>query len=868
MNLQRLFRKRSREQELNAELSCHVERQAQDLVRSGLSEEEARRQATLTFGGMELVKEECREVRPWLWFEQLIRDMVYAGRMYRHSPAFTGIVVLTLALGIGATTTISSFVKSVLLDPLPYPDSGRIVALHTNNVEKGLMRMSVSPPDFTDWQASPSFASVGAFSIGNFILAGDTPERLTGANVSSGYFAAMGLTPLVGRTFTGAEDKPGEDDVVVIGDSLWRRRFGSDPSIVGRKLFISDRPYTVIGVTRAEFLYFDRPELFMPLALGPAELNETERFSQYLQVFARLKNGVTLEQVRADMQRIATQVRAAHPTKSFRGVTVTPLLEDTVGPVETRLLIFFGAAVLLLLIACANVANLFLVRSTARQKEIGIRTALGAGRSRVARQLLTESTLLALGGGAIGVVLAVWGVRIIRAVSPANIPRLDEVRLDPAILLFALLLSIVTGLVFGIAPALAAARTNVHESLKASHHVWLDFSRHRLRSALVCTEVAVSLLLLIGAGLLLKNFAKLLRVDPGFDAKNVLTMEVLLPSVRYGEPEQRTTFLNEVLANVRAVPGVERAGATTNLPLSQTNMAYGFFVQGRTDTNLEKSLPANFRAVTPGYFETLHIALRRGRTLRDSDVAGGPMVMVINETMAKQYWPNDDPVGQQIAITRGQVQIWRRIVGIVSDVHYQGLHRDPVPEMYAPFAQEPFNFIRMVIRTPLEASVVSPSLREAVWQIDKDQPMKFRPLEDFVSSSVAQPRFNALLIGIFATTALALAAVGIYGVIAYTVVQRTREIGIRMALGADRRNVILDIVFSGIVPALIGVGIGLSGAFAFTRVLASFLFGMKPTDAETFAAVTGFFVLVAFVAAYIPARRAAKVDPMSALRCE
>jgi len=793
--------------------------------------------------------------------ETILKDIRYGIRGLRKRPGFTTVAVLTLALGIGANSAIFSVLNAVLLRPLPYADADRIVRIDETEGKGG---MGVSPPNLLDFQQqNQTFESVAGYTGGNFILthAGD-PLRIQSCEISADLFSVLGVKPLIGRSFLAADEKPGEDRVALISYGLWQRRFAGDHALLQKQITLDGLSYTVVGVMPNGFefpIQPERVEVWIPLE-QPEDLAQL-RGAHYLDVVGRIKTGVTLAQARADVEAIASRIAQQYPKEVSGKTTVVPLKEDLVGQVQSYLLMLAGAALLVLLIAVANVASLTLARTAERQKEIALRTALGASNSRVVRQLLTESLILSFVGGLAGVALASWCIGFLAAIAPGDLPRLQTAYVDGRVLLFALAISVISGLLLGLIPAWRSANTDLQTRLKEGETRSASAPRQALRKALVVSEVTLALVLLCGAGLLIRTIWNLNSVNPGFDPDHVLVAELVLPKTKYRDAGEQTLFFQQLIERIQTSPGIESVGGTSNLPLSGTNMVFLASVEGR-------SLPASFRAVSQDYFRTMRIPLLKGRWFDGHDTAESQPVVVINETMAHQISPDYEKVlGKRIK--HGFKNQVAEVVGVIGDVKYAGLDQQTKPEMYAPFAQRAWPFMRIVARSKSEPPLVAATIREAVRAIDKDQPVdKMTTMSSVVSASIVSRSFYTQLLGTFAALAFILAAIGIYGVVSYSVTQRTREIGIRVALGARRSDVLGLVLKEALRLTAIGVGLGLVGAFAATRVLRSLLFEVKPTDPATFICLSLLLTLVALLASYIPARRATKVDPLVALRYE
>jgi putative ABC transport system permease protein len=809
----------------------------------------------------------------------LWQDLHYGLRMLLRNPAFALVAVMTLALGIGANTAIFSVVNAVILRPLPYESPEQLVRVGGANLRTGRAMGSFSPQDFYDWrERNTVFEQVAAYDGWSPGLTGTgEPERIEAARVSASFFSILRVRPELGRAFLPGEDQPGNNMVAVLGHSLWQRRFGADPGIINQQITLNGASYTVVGVMPASFetprftrSILAEPELWAPFA---PNLNDWTRGGRAVDAaVARLKPGVTLEQAEAELKAIARQLEEQYPkTNAGQSVSVASLHESLVGNSRTALLVLLVAVGFVLLIACANVANLLLARAAARQKEIAIRTALGAGRLRIIRQLLTESVLLAGLGGALGLLSALWTTDLLIAGATDALPRLNDTAVDAHVLGFTLLVSLLTGIAFGIAPALQASRPDLNEMLKEGGRTSaLGGARARVRSLLIVAEVAVSLVLLIGAGLLIRSFLRLQEVSPGFNPEHVLALEMFLPGTKYPEDYQHVAFYEEVLKRTRALPGVEAAGVVSVLPVSDNYDRIGFSVEGEPPPPPGEGPDADRYMISSGYFQALAIPLQSGRQFTEQDGgADAQPVVIINETLARRYWQTSAlALGKRVRVG-DEGRPWRTVVGIVGDVKQYGLDTPSTMQVYLPHQQSPTQQMTLVVRAGGDPASQTAAVRKEIWAVDKDQPVyNIRTMEQVLAKSIAGRRFNMLLLGIFAGVALLLAAVGIYGVISYSVTQRTHEIGVRMALGARQRDIFKMILGQGMILTLVGTGCGLLAAFVLTRFLSSLLFGVSATDPLTYIAVSLPLIAVALLACYIPARKATRVDPMVALRYE
>ena len=803
----------------------------------------------------------------------LLQDIRYGIRMMLKSPGFTLIAVLALALGIGANTAIFSVVNGVLLRSLPFPEAERLVWLDGVNQTSGITESSLSMPDYLDWRSqTDAFESMAATIDGSAILSGEDgePERVPRSAVTASFFQTIGITPMQGRALSPEDERTGSDPVAVLSYGLWQRRFGANPNIIGNKLTISGRNVTVVGVMPAGFDYPANAQVWSPLKL---DASDERRDNRYLQVLARLKPTITLDQAQAQIDTVSSRLGQQYPeTNKGWSARLTDLQEWTTRAIRTSLLLLLGAVGFVLLIACANVANLLLARAAARRKEIALRTALGAGRLRLIRQLLTESLLLACLGGAVGLGLSLFLTDLLIAISPADVPRLNEIGLDARVLCFTLGVVCLVGLLFGLAPALQASKSDLNDALKEGGRSSTEGrGRNNIRALLVVSEIALSLLLLIGAGLLIKSFVLLRDVNPGFDAENVLTMRIGLPAVRYAETKQKANFFRELTERVNALPGVEAAGATVSLPLGGSNFSVGrsFIREGRALAS-ENSQDTDYFVATPDYFNAMRIPVKAGRAFTNQDTIETQQVVVINETLARRVFSGEDPIGKRLTVWRDE-KFAREIVGIVGDVKSNRLDTDTGSQIYVPYAQDAtWGALSLAVRTKGEPERLSlAGVREAVRAIDKNLPAyDIKTMNGSALASVANNRLVMLLFGVFAMFALLLASIGIYGIIAYSVAQRTHEIGIRIALGAQRADVLRLVVGQGMRLVVLGIGLGLIGAFIVTRTLASLLYGVSATDPLVYAGIAMLLTTIALLACYIPARRATRVNPMVALRYE
>lgn len=808
-----------------------------------------------------------------------MQDVRYALRMLLKNPGFTFVAVITLALGIGATSAMFSVINAVLLRPLPYHEPERLVTIWEESPERDLFQIPVSFANLRDWSdQTQTFEQIAAYTFTNLNLSGaGEPARLATVRASANLFSLVGAVPLLGRTFLPEEDSEGSGRVVILSHAVWRQRFGSDPGIVGQSLALNNQAYTVVGVMPSSFQFpvgfgylgkvlNDPMEIYVPLAPTKRELS---RGNYSFFAIGRLKPGATIEQARAEMTTIEGRLEQQYPdTNTGMGVSLVATREQTVKEIRPALLVLFGAVSFLLLIACANIANLLLARGASRQKEFAIRAALGASRARVLRLLLTESLILSLAGGCLGLLLALWSTDALVALAPDNLPRLHEVGIDGRVFGFTLAVSLATSILFGFIPAIHAAKPDLNEALKeGSRGSTGSGAAKRLRGALVSAEVALSLVLLIGAGLMIRSFFRLQQMSLGFNPDNALAVNLSLSPARYPEDRQQAAFFHEALERLQSLPGIQAAGATTGLPLTLNLSGTDFRIEGRPEPEAGKEMMIHTRSVSPGYFGTLGITLIKGRDFSDRDKSGAPAAAIINNELTRIYFPNEDPIGKRITFDDGGS--WMSIVGIIDDVKQLGQDSTAKPEVYFPFSQMTSSSMSLVVRTSSSPASVVASIKDQIQQIDKDLPITdVKTMRQLLAESVSGRRFNMLLLTIFGAVALILAAVGIYGVISYTVSQRTHEIGIRMALGADTRHVLKLVVGQGMWLALVGIAIGLGASFFLTGLMSSLLFGVTATDPVTFVVISAVLTGVALAATLAPARRATKVDPMIALRYE
>jgi putative ABC transport system permease protein len=866
--------KESVDQELTEELRAHVDLLTDQKIREGLEPEAARRAALLEIGGLEQVKERVREVRMGRPLDDLSQDLRYALRGLRKHRAFTAVAVITLALGIGANTAIFTVINTVLLRPLPYENPDQLVVLTETVSDRPV---GVSYQNFVDWRTQNSvFENVTALrprESFNLTGAGDS-ERLQGRLVSANFLSTLGIKPIRGRDFLADDDQPNAAPVAIISHALWQRRFGADESITGKQVTLNGQQFTVIGITPANFRYGAEADITVPIGLS-AERFKLRGKDPGITAFARLKPGTSIDNANAELNTIAARLEQQYPdTNTGRRVRLESLRESVVGDIRPTLLTLLGAVGFVLLIACANVANLLLTRSAGRQREMAIRTALGAGRMRILRQLFTESMVLALAGGVVGLLLAIWGTSVLSSYIPEGIPRMGELSVDGSVLAFTFGASLITGLFFGLAPALQSAKTNLTETLKEGERNSSP-GHNRAGQFLVISEVALTLVLLVGAGLLVKSFWRLSQVNPGFDPQNVLAMQISI-NARPDEGPRVDNFLTGVQQRVQQLPGVQSVSVSNGLPFEGANFP-PIVLEGKPAPPPGQDLNGLLYTVSPDYFKTMRIDLIRGRLFSTEDRKDTPPVALVDDVFARQYFPNEDPIGKRFKLNTPDADS-REIIGVVRHVEHSSLEgrTTNIPEFYFNFDQLPLatlpRYVRRVnllVRTTVEPLSLAGSVRNQIAALDKEQAVfNVRSMEQALAQSVAARRFSMILLAVFALVALTLAAVGIYGVISYSVAQRTREVGIRMALGARTIDVLNLVVRDGLKLVFVGIVVGLAGALLLTRLMTALLFGVTATDAVTYVTVALGLIIVALIACCIPARRATKVDPLVALRFE
>lgn len=872
-----LFRGARFDRDLQDEMRLHMELRQQEQMAQGLSPESARAAARRRFGNAALLGEVSGDVWGWRWLDHFAQDLRYGARSLLRTPGFTAVAVIALALGIGANTAIFSVVSAVLLRPLAYQDADRLVTI----LHDGSSPVAVA--NYLDWRdQSRSFEAMGAAEYWSPNLTNsDSPEHLAGLRVTQNLLPMLGIDPLLGRVFVPGEDRKGAEHEVVLSYRLWQRRFSGDRNVLGKLMTLNGEGYTVVGVMPPEFkfapFWATRAELWAPQAFGD---RVHSRGGNSLRVFARLKRGRTLTEARAEIAGITGRLERQYPGTN-RGVVVTPLKENVVGKIEAPLLVLLGAVGFVLLIACANVAHMLLARTSDRQREIAVRAALGAGRGRVIRQFLTENLLLAAVGAASGMVLAVWGTEALVTLSPAYLPRVDTVAIDARVVLFLLVITVLTAVVFGMVPATHAAAGNLSAALKEGGRGGSDgVRRNRLRSFLVASEFALAFMLLMGAGLMIRSFSALQSVDPGFNPHHVISMVVSVAGSQEAEPNRREIFYRQLLRQVRALPGVQAAGGINHLPLAGDMWGWPFSIEGRPKPRPGESPTAVYRIVMPGYFQTMRLPLLRGRAIADNDDARAPGVLVINERAASEYWPGEDPIGKRVTFDddKRNPPTWLTVIGVARNARQDDWASEPYPEVYLAALQNRdflgdgeahIAYLTLVVRAAGDPAELAPAVKKAVWGFDRNLPIsEVLTMDRVVADATAQPRFETLLLGVFAAVALLLAAVGIYGVMSYSVSRRTHEIGIRISLGASRGEVLWMVLRQGMVQALAGTAAGVAGALLLSRLMVRMLYGVRPTDPLILGGVAAVLGLAALLASCVPARQATRIEPMVALRNE
>jgi len=871
-----LFRAQAAEAELDEELRFHSEQQRNKYVKSGMTLEEATRLVRMEFGGLDQVKEECREARGVQFMETLLQDVHYALRTLRKAPGFTCVALLTLGLGIGANTAIFSIVDGVLLRPLPYQDPSRLIALNETTPKVGTI--SVSYLDFQDWrEQSHSFSDMAAVCSVGFNLAGiDQPENISGEAVSPNFLSMLGVRPFLGRDFDASEDKAGTAPVVLLSYQLWQSKFGGDSSALGRTISLDGRGFTIIGVLPPDFRSTDKTDVMEPIGVWLTNNSSSaERGNRGdMVVIGRLTAAASFAQARAEMDGIAARLAQAYPGSNDQfGVALRPIREVFVSGTRPAILILFGAVMFVLLIACANVANLFLMRGAGRTKEIALRIALGASRGRIIRQMLAESFVLAILGGVFGLALAAAGINGIARLIPMETLAGASVNLNGTVLLFAAGAVVLSALLFGLAPAIQSTKAGMQSELKDGGRTTdASAGQNRWRAILAVAEVSLALILLVGAGLMMKSLYRLLAVDPGFRSDRVLTMEMSLRTSQYDKDISKLNFWQQAVDRVRALPGVESVALGTAIPLTDDHSRSDITLEGMALPKPGSFPHPDTHTVSPGYAHTLGVPLLRGREFVDTDTENAPLVAMINARMAREYFAKENPVGKRVMFGHPSAKNspkWMTIVGVVGDTRLYGLANPSRLEIYVPFRQSAPGNMYLVVKSAMDPAALTSAIRGAVREIDKDQAIfGISTMDQLIVNSVSTRRITLILLGLFSTLALVLAAIGIYGVISYSVAQRTHEIGIRMALGAQKADVLRMILGQGAKIAGAGVAIGMAASFGIARLLANLLFSVSAADPLTFAAVAILLVLVAMLACYIPARRTLRVDPMIALRYE
>jgi putative ABC transport system permease protein len=871
-----LFRRSRVEGEMDEELRLHIRNRADDLKRSGLEPDAAERQARLDFGGYEHFKEECREVLGAHWLETLIQDTVFALRLLRKSPGFAAVTIVTLALGIGANTAIFSVIYAVLLRPLPYPKPGQLVNVFENNLQRGVPIAGFSYPDLTDLQASGIFARVGGVERHNLTLTGSgEPTVVATVVVTREVFSALDVRPLAGRYLLSEDHDKGSAPVVVLSEGLWRARFAANPDILGKPITLDQLPFTVVGIMPAGFrvpLFGDHQEIWIPVVHDPLFSGFMPgRGGHWLRVVGRLRPGVSLARAQSEADSLIRTLAGQFPEDSGWAWRLAPLQSAIVEDIRTPLLVVLAAVGLVLLLACVNIANLLLARATSRTREVALRQALGAPRSRIVRQLLTESTVLGLLGATCGMVLAYLSVHALAMLLPQSLPTMHDVEVDGWMLGFALVLSLAASMAFGLAPALLAAGSNVHASLKEGGRASGSGSgRLRARRFLAAAEIGLATILMVSAGLLVRSLIAMTSVDPGFNTAHILKAQVSLPQYRYTKHEQWAAFVDTLLDRIHTLPGFQDTAAAVPLPVADGFVPLKVSIPDQAPPPPGAPRSADYVSVSPGYFRVLGIPLVRGRLFTREDSASAPPTTIVSEAFSRLYFHDEDPIGKRITFGFPlDGERTREIVGVVGDVRDEELREAPKPMMYVPFAQAPFWGTNLVVKSTAAPSIVVSEIREVVRSIDKDLPVTdIATMPEALDASLTQPKFRTWLLSGFGVVALLLAAAGVFGVVSYSALSRTREFGVRAALGATPSTIGRMIVKEGLTLGALGLGVGLAGALGFARFLKSELYGVAVYDPVTFSVSAGFLLAVTVVACYVPARRAMRVDPMIALRCE
>ena len=861
------------DRDIEAELRSHIDLHVADNIRAGMTPDAARREAWIALGGIERTKGEYRDQRGFPVIDSFIRDVRHANRLIVMSPGFSFTAIAILGLGIGANAAIFSVVNAVVLRPLPFPDSARLVRIwHTPPHDQfpGITTFSVSPANFLDWRAqSTSFEHLAIYGFREANLTGrGEPESLQGARVSGDFFPALRATALKGRLFDTQDDAEGARARVVLGERIWKSRFGADPSIVGRSIQLNGEAYDVVGVLPGRLKFPSWADVWFPLGWRPSD--RAVRGNHNYTVIGRLRDGVDVRRAQAEMTAISQRLERQYPADNKGwGAIVLPLQEDLVADVRWGLFVLLGAVACVLLIACANLANLLLARVLGRAREIAIRAAIGAGRARIIQQLLVESTVLAMAGGAVGLLAAYWSIDVIVKSFGENLPRAAEVALDGRVLAFTFLVAVLAGTIAGVAPAWRMTRGDAGDALKQGMgRGGTHAGERRVRHVLVTAEVALALMLLIAAGLLIRTLWQLRAVDPGVDPRNVTTMALMLPEARYATPETRVRAFEAVVGRIRAVPGVEAASAIDSLPVQEGGSMQPVAIDGEPVRPLSEQPELAVRDIMAGYPAAVRIRVLDGRDFSEADRLDRPPVVLVSASAAKRFWPNQRAVGKRLTLGLISNDL-REVVGVVSDVRVHGLTEANAQTVYVPHAQLGSRHMSLVVRSSLPAASIVPSIVGAIRAVDPEQPVvDIQSLDEVIGESIAQQRFAMRMLSGFAALALLLAGIGIYGVLSYTVRQRVQEIGIRMALGAAQRDVVRMVVVEGLKPTAAGLGVGLAGAIAFGRVLDTLVFGVTPRDAATFASVSAVVLVVGVVSCLVPAYRATRVDPLQALRAE